>query len=124
MFLLKADTYVAIMSLFSPEKEHAPWRSDPENRSKLEAAALSLLAQLCTGSPKGRSAVASAQDCDSCTEMAVEVISSLVGTRSQAEIDNTPGVTVDEVDEEEEGARNDMDFRCIPSNAQRLGSEQ
>jgi hypothetical protein len=66
------------MALFSNEKEHALWRTEPATRGKLEAAAFDLLAQLCVGSVKGQLAVASAQECNACFSRAMEILSGIV----------------------------------------------
>jgi hypothetical protein len=66
------------MALFSNEKEHASWRTDPTTRGKLEAAAFELLVQLCVGSVKGQLAVANAHECNACFSRAMEILSGII----------------------------------------------
>jgi hypothetical protein len=76
--LLEGDTYRSVMSLFSSDKEDAPWRSVQATREKVEAAAFQLLAQLCVESAKGQKAVATDEECHSCLMRALQVLSLLV----------------------------------------------
>lgn len=83
--LLEGDTYQAIMNLLSDKESDAAWRSEPSTRRQLEEASFELLARLCSGSAKGRNAVAGADRCQDCIKRAIEVVSSLVEGNDEAD---------------------------------------
>lgn len=85
--LMEADTFSAIMSLFSKKDHLAHWRSDMLLRNQLEGAAFDLLGSLCEASQKGRTAVGSADACEACTGRAVEVVGSMFGESTEGEGD-------------------------------------
>jgi len=95
--LLEADTYIAIMSLFSADKEHASWISTPTKRARVEASALQLLTQLCNGSTKGCRAVASGPGFQSVFVRAAGVVASAI-TETVTDADCCVGKKLDEKD--------------------------
>lgn len=95
--LLEADTFAAILSLFSAEKRHSHWRTDTASQSKVETAAYELLAQLCMSSSKGRVEVAANYDFENALNRGLAIIATVVPSST----DNASGMP-DEVEQENE----------------------
>lgn len=96
--LLEADTFSAIMSLFTKKDHLAHWRSDASLRNQIEGAAFDLLGSLCEASQKGRKSVGSAEACEACTARAVDIVGSMFGD----EADGSGEADGDEGEKEEE----------------------
>jgi len=108
--LLEGDTYQAIMTLLSDENPDAAWRSDDSTRRDLEEAAFGLLARLCSGSAKGRNAVAAADHCEDCISRAIEVVSSLAGLEDESGLETTQEQESSDTDSDaEENEREDFE---------------
>lgn len=76
--LLEGDTYLAMMSLVSSSDHDASNRKNSPTWRELESSAFDLLSSLCSGSTKGRNAVAEAVNCGSCVQRAIDILTSLV----------------------------------------------
>lgn len=80
--LLEADTFSAVMSLFSKKDHLAQWRSDATIRGQIEGAAFDLLGSLSGASSKACKAVGAAETIEACTSRAVDIVVSMFGEKS------------------------------------------
>jgi hypothetical protein len=96
--LLEGDTYLSMMNLISSDEHDATWRAESPTWRQLESSAFELLGSLCSGSAKGRGAVASADTCAECVTRAIEIVTTL------ADIPKTPGAEASVVSEDTDDA--------------------
>jgi hypothetical protein len=85
--LLEADIYLSILGLFSPNRV-----TDERARSQVECAAFNILADLCTGSHKGRLAVTSASSFKDAFDRALKLASPLAINVPSTDSDDITGI--------------------------------
>jgi hypothetical protein len=88
------------MCLFSKKDHMAHWRSDSALRHQIEGAAFELLGSLCEASQNGRKAVAAAEECEACTDRAIEIVGSSIDDTTT--VGDNGGAEVDDVDDDDE----------------------
>ena len=99
--LLEDDSYVAIMKFLAEDLPDDLPPIEQAEHKHAEGAAFELLARLCSGSTKGRNAIAGSEHCTNCIARAVEILT------VQADVSGDEGDTDSDEKEDPDGFSSD-----------------